>query len=494
MSLNTSLNTSLNLNEEQLDACKNLESFINSDKGNFLLLGCAGSGKTTTLVNTFNNTKLKVAFCAFTNKATQVLKNISSKFNINFDATFLTIHKLLNLEIKYSDTNNKDLNIYFKFDLSKVSSLKEYDIIIFDECSTISKELYTYIVQTYNYIIIHKDIKFIFVGDYWQLPPVGEEESIIFTTASADQWHISKLSKVMRSANDKILNVNHSLISFIDKFKTGSPDIRTFVNKYPRNIVSDSDFYISNITDLYNEYVENWKEQKVESIIILTYSKSNCDKINFAIKDILNNDPDDIMQLIDKYNKPIFIIKKFKVGERCCMDRPIDLFTIIKDGEYHKYDTCTDNKLYNGEIFDVIEVEDAKIKTKLNIINVTDEYFDGQIITLKKVGMPQQYKVFHISSDIIDKARSSIYKNIKRHSYIDMMSEFIRIFPKLDYGYCMTIYKSQGSEWEKVFINLSSIRYSIIKDTYTIKDKIALFKATYTAMSRASHELRLFSY
>ena len=65
------------LNESQLRAYQSVKKFLNSDKmDNFLLLGPAGSGKTTVIINAFDKSEYKIAFCAFTNKATQVLCKI----------------------------------------------------------------------------------------------------------------------------------------------------------------------------------------------------------------------------------------------------------------------------------------------------------------------------------------------------------------------------------------------------------------------------------
>jgi AAA+ ATPase superfamily predicted ATPase len=148
----------LKLNESQTKAYLNTLKFLESKKqNNMLLLGPAGSGKTTVIVNAFNGKSMKVAFCAFTNKATQVLCKIADKFSIDFNPDFMTIHKLLALEIKYLD---KETEIAFTFDKSKIEYLKDYNVIIFDECSTISKELYKYIYEDIN--IHHRDI-FIFI-------------------------------------------------------------------------------------------------------------------------------------------------------------------------------------------------------------------------------------------------------------------------------------------------------------------------------------------
>jgi DNA polymerase III delta prime subunit len=496
----------LRLNESQTTACINLKKFIKSKKNyNFLLLGPGGSGKTTVIVNVFNDSSYKIAFCAFTNKATQVLSNISNKFSINFQADFLTIHKLLALELRYVDN---DLNIAFKFDKTKIDHLAEYDILIFDECSTISADLYSYIVQAVEHIEATKGrkLKCIFLGDYWQLPPVGEEKSVIFQESSNKGWPVSKLTKVMRSGNDKMRTINDLLLSWIDKIKQQSKDAegRSFMSKYPYNLLPRK---LGNYIDQHG-FMEKYAELMSAGIdcVIVTYSRANCTKTNYYIQDLIDQ----------AANRPIVEKRediKFYPGDRCCLDKVVDLYkveTIIKPRDrsgisdmlgmaagnvsYVQYGESTGNTLYNGEIFDIIDAEEVDIKTPLNRFNYNPAVFRGQrLIIARPANRAERYEILHIYPSQIDKARALVRSRERRMVYISIMTDFIKKYPKLDYGYCITIYKSQGSEWHTVFINISSIKWCIVGDRVPNRKKlVALFKSTYTALSRASNDLYCF--
>lgn len=496
------------LNDAQTKGLKNIVHFLRSTiHSKFLLLGPGGSGKTTVITNAFNinNTQhtYKIAFCAFTNKATQVLKNISKKFNITFNADFLTIHKLLMLDIKFFD---KETDISFTFDLNKVEYLKEYDIIIFDECSTISKELYGYILKMQEYLYLKHNhlIKLIFIGDYWQLPPVNELKSLVFQSSIKEKWPVTKLTKVMRSSNQEMFDLNNSLLKWIQVFKENDTEkLKKLIDNYPYSLVpKNSGIYINNQDDFYQEYISKW--QDIKDIVILTYSKSNCDKANAAIQDRIdmsnNRDPPEQRQSITFYK-----------GDRCCLDRPIDVYDIarieiskkIRNDEFTEYVTLG-NKLitclYNGEIFDIVAAENVKIKTEINKIACMQNfrYFKGQLLTVVRINDPdaQRFDILHIPNPDVDKARNIIRVKERRGFYISIMSQFIKRYPKLDYGYCITIYKSQGSEWKHVLVNLNSIKWSIIgKDNNCVPEKKRnLFQVTYTALSRASDKLYLFWY
>jgi hypothetical protein len=497
------------LNEAQTKAVKALKSYLaNTTKYNFLLLGAAGSGKTTVITNAFDSTKLRVAFCAFTNKATQVLKTVSEKFNISFKADFSTIHKLLMLEPKYAAN---EFEVAFKFDKTKVEHLKNYDVIIFDECSTISKELYSYIRQAFEWIdfkLQHK-IKFIFLGDYWQLPPVGEETSVIFDTAIKEKWNVSKLIAVMRSANDKILDINHSLLSWIDIFRNplhlGNKDLLDdFHLDYPYNLISRDDhrdIYINDLDDMLDLYMEEWRTKEQNDIVILTYSKANCEKINFSVQDKID--------LLAKRELPeTRRLVSFHEGDRCCLDKPIEICTIVRNldketsVEYITLDAHTNEFLYNGEIFDIIYAENIKIKTPLNKFAYNPRYFDGQLLKVRRINdqFANVYEIVHIDEKLITTAKNKVRAKTSRDFYLNIMTGFIKVFPKLDYGYCITVYKSQGSEWHTVLINLNSVKWSIVGDhrdksnRIDLRKKKGLFKTTYTAISRASHNVKLFWY
>jgi DNA polymerase III delta prime subunit len=526
----------ISLNEAQNKALTNIKKYLaNPNKHNFLLLGPAGSGKTTVIVNAFNDSNLKICFCAFTNKATQVLKNIAKKFSINFQADFMTIHKLLGLEIKYLDSEHE---IAFTFDKNKVIGLAQYDVIIFDECSTISADLYKYICEAWDFIDFkcNRKLKLLFLGDFWQLPPVGEKKSVIFATAIENKWQVSKLDKVMRSANDDLRSINENMLEWIPLFKAG--DVDDFVKSYPYNLVPKTRGRYLGLDALLDKYLDTWQSNTSDTVI-LTYSRSNCEKTNFAIQDRLD-------LAADREIPAIRELTKFYAGDRCCIDKPIEVhivkekteklsaskldfsdfdmdqmlestlpkqatkvtvivneppetkdeptntLTDMNDLKTVYLDEATGESLYNGEIFDVISAVDVNIVTPLNRFQYMPKVFAGQLLTIRRIAdTDKSYEILHIPEKTLKSACIKIRAKERRMFYLNIMSDFVKKYPKLDYGYCITVYKSQGSEWDTVFVNLNSIKWSVVGQT-TIADiekKSGLFKTTYTALSRASNKL-----
>lgn len=482
----------LTLNPTQYKAYKTLSKFLLSeDESEFLLLGPAGSGKTTVIVNAFNTSSMTVAFCAFTNKATQVLKNISDKFDIHFIADFMTIHNLLRLEIRYSEIER---DVSFSFDPSKIEHLKNYNVLIFDECSTISAELYKYIRLAQAYILKNFNIKLklIFLGDYWQVPPVNEDKSIIFTECKLYKWPISKLGKVMRCTTEQMAEINDTMLNWISLFKdkhNASMHLNDFVKHYPFSALEkDSETYLS-MHNIYEKFLDTWQNVTPDTII-LTYSRANCDKINHTVQDY-----------IDSKNHRTIVESRtditFYPGDRCCLDRPVTLFKILKldssdsDLQIVKCGESLNSAIYNGEIFDVIECTDVLVQTCLNRFKYLDKTLPMQLLTISRTtDRFETFQILHCKKSVIDAACTLIKKNERRMVYINLLQTYVQHFPTLNYGYCTTIYKAQGSEWNTVFIFMNSIKFSIIgkqaNNSTTDKQKYQLFKATYTALTRAS--------
>jgi len=133
-----------------------------SQKQQYLTVGgYAGTGKTTLIavlrrLLDKKNPKLKVAFAAFTGKATQVLQNYLSEFNMLYQQDSVsTIHSLI-----YSVVENEQQQIvaWRKKDRLKV------DLIIIDEASMIDQEIWL--------DLLSYGIPVLAVGDHGQLPPI----------------------------------------------------------------------------------------------------------------------------------------------------------------------------------------------------------------------------------------------------------------------------------------------------------------------------------
>jgi exodeoxyribonuclease-5 len=102
----------IRLNRQQRKALRALEAFTQSRDRLYLLTGYAGTGKTTLLQALIKRMRVegdkrKIVFTAFSNKATKVLENMASQWELNIDC--MTCCKLLGLRPDIDVTTGKQV-------------------------------------------------------------------------------------------------------------------------------------------------------------------------------------------------------------------------------------------------------------------------------------------------------------------------------------------------------------------------------------------------
>ncbi len=157
----------IELSKDQQKSLNVLYDFVlanNFPKKHLTLGGYAGTGKTTLIASLRKNLekanpKIKVAFCAFTGKAVQVLKNKLTLGNAIYKRDSIsTIHSLIYRTIE--DDRGAVLG-WIKKEIEEL----DFDLIIVDEASMIDSKIW----QDLNYY----EIPIIAVGDHGQLPPIS---------------------------------------------------------------------------------------------------------------------------------------------------------------------------------------------------------------------------------------------------------------------------------------------------------------------------------
>lgn len=449
-------------NTRQKIAEKKIKKFISSEENFMLLLGPGGSGKTTVVGNTLENTGLDVIYSSFTNKAVRVLKKNSR--------VCVTLNKLLNLTINYSSDK-----LDFKFNVKNTSHLLKTDIIIIDECSVISSIMLDYILETVKFLkSAGSNVKVIFLGDEWQMPPNGLSESPCFNIAKFFKWRSSRLTKIVRSDNDEIRKVNERFLKI--QVLMGKPNFEhnKFLSLFP-SIVLEKKWMISDINKTYFEM-----KKKTNDVIIITYSKHNCLKNNTSIQKMIDK----------KYNRATDM-SRYQVGDRCCVERSVNIAKYIKSPSSNSGNplyimkSVTPELIYSGELLDVISDKNITIKTILNTLDYTCNYFDAQLLTVK-IG-EKKCNVVHINMSQLTSTMRKIKNIEKKNRYRDIIQAYYSIFPKINRGYVTTVCGSQGSEFHSVIVNLSSIYWSL-------KTPMKIYKAVYTACSRAKSDLAAIYY
>lgn len=166
--MTTDICNDIQLTKDQSDAIEAIVAFWESDNQLLTLGGFAGTGKTTLIANAVSSlresTKKRckhIAFCSFTGRAASVLRGKLSTVSFTPDDYCGTIHRLIYTPILQN---------------GKISGWKKknalfYDLIVVDEASMVSKEIFKDLTS-YN-------IPIIAVGDHGQLPPVGDTFNLL---------------------------------------------------------------------------------------------------------------------------------------------------------------------------------------------------------------------------------------------------------------------------------------------------------------------------
>ena len=161
----------------QIDVLKSFRSWLKEDSNiyPFVLSGYAGSGKTflsTKFLELAEGKGMCWTSVAPTHKAVGVLH--LALINEGLKPTWhpSTIHRLLRLKLK----RKGDLEICEETEQTK-SSLEHLGLVLIDEASMIDRGLLEIILQCAK----THGTRLVFVGDPAQLPPIGEEESSVFS-------------------------------------------------------------------------------------------------------------------------------------------------------------------------------------------------------------------------------------------------------------------------------------------------------------------------
>jgi len=174
------------LNPEQQSALDDILTFLaDPDSHFFLLSGYAGTGKTFCIQHLIPLVRGRMIFTAPTNKATKVIRDTLT--NSEYKPECRTIYSLLGLRLE-ANGEVKELAVP-----EDPLDLTAYRAVIVDEASMVNANLFKFIKETAE----AQHIKFIFMGDSAQLPPVGEVSSRIWK----EHHQTSTLKTIMRYDN-----------------------------------------------------------------------------------------------------------------------------------------------------------------------------------------------------------------------------------------------------------------------------------------------------
>lgn len=444
----------MKLGSQQQEALDSILKFVKSKKLCYTLSGYAGTGKTfltKLIIDELDKLNKPVTICAPTHTAKIVIERFTGLEGF-------TMHKLLSLapNIQIMDLDFNDL----KFLIPKKSTLFPHDsIIICDEASMVNDALFDLMLDR----CVKNNCKIIWVGDIGQIKPVNSiETSKVFTVV--DNYY---LTEVFRQEDGSALAdvLLKSRTEFIDWFETKeSPNGSILVTNQPK------DFFL-NAIEHFKIAIE---KQDILETKIFSYTNERVEIFNNKIHNHLFGDVEYAKnEFLTCYDSLEFNYNSFWNGMGYIVieePTPINLY-IPNVGEFPGY---------NLKVYDSSE----KMDIDFNILSKSLTYNQIQRIT----GMIEQIRIDAIEAKKFKSRQSSeLWK-----MYYQMINSFTTPFDMyydnrlirkktFDYGYAITLHKSQGSTINNVSIDMKSISQC--------RDEMEKRQLQYVALSRTKNNV-----
>ena len=309
-------------------------AIINSLNNNFTITtGGPGTGKTTIikgiirmLVDTCHISPQNIALLAPTGRASRKLIEVC-----NIPA--YTIHKYLGWD--------KDNNT---FSHNEINVCKE-EYIIVDEASMIDTMLMFSLLKG-----TRLDSKFIFIGDYYQLPSVSQGQ-VLKDMIDSEVLDVIKLNNLYRQKDGNyIIDLAHEIKNkeLSDNFLTKKEDYNF--------IEVDNDYVLTSIKDIILKALEKgYREKDIQVLAPMYKSQNGIDNLNKMLQEIFNPKSNDKNELTVGN-------KTYREGDK--------VLELVND---------SDNSISNGDLGYIINITNKeKNDNKKNEIIVD---FDGNIVS-----------------------------------------------------------------------------------------------------------------
>ena len=437
-----------------------LSSFIFNDNKDalFLLKGYAGTGKTTVIgsfVNTLWKANKKSVLLAPTGRAAKVISVYSKKPAFTIHKKIYFPKKNTNGSVDFVLQANKHRNTIFIVDEASMIPDGKQNQQLFD-----SKSLLDDLI---NYVSSGHNCKLIFVGDTAQLPPVKLKVSPALDEETLNYQFNKKvisieLDEVMRQHLNSGILVNATYLRLaieneIEDFK--------FSIKYP-DIKRLEDGY-----DIEDALVSAYDSDGIEDTAIIVRSNKRANQYNQQIRFRIRGQENEI-----------------STG---------DYVMVVKNNYYWLSDSSSAGFIANGDICEVLRIISIKelygfhfAEVSLRMIDYPDmQPFDTVLLldTLTSESPSLTYEESNklyvaIKEDYAhEKSKYKQYLAIKKNKYFNAL--------QVKFSYAITCHKSQGGQWNTVFIEQPYLPEGV---------SIAYYRWLYTAITRAKEMLYLIGF
>ena len=450
------LNFPFKATKEQTQVIVDLAEYVTTlgSKSIFLLKGYAGTGKTTitsALVKSLPVLGKRSILMAPTGRAAKVLAKYSKKISS-------TIHK----KIYWIKTNKKG-NTY----ITLKENTHTNTVFIVDESSMIPETSdkgfgnRSLLDDLINYVNEGRDCKLILIGDTAQLPPVHLDISPAldkeFLENNYNKSIIKKeLTQVVRHKKySGILNNATILRNKITKEDFSFPKLK--VNQDVIRLISGEEL---------QEALENaYNNDGIKSTTILCRSNKRANLYNQQIRTKIRWQENEISN-----------------G---------DILMVVRNNYYWLNDSSNEKFIANGDIIEVVRINETieryGFRFSKAIVKMADYNNNKEIdvillldtLTSESPSITyEQYQHLYKEVGLDYKGQKEINKKIKKNKFFNAL--------QIKFAYAITCHKSQGGQWENVFIDLGYFTDNMLDRSY--------LRWMYTAITRATKKLYLINF
>jgi ATP-dependent exoDNAse (exonuclease V) alpha subunit len=421
----------------------------------FVLKGYAGTGKTTvisTIVNNLGDINKKFVLLAPTGRAAKVISNYSNT------AAF-TIHKKI-----YFPKKSAGGGVAFTKQVNKHKNT----IFIVDEASMISDSTLdsgSLLDDLINYVYSGTNCKMILLGDTAQLPPVNLDISPALDIQTLgvhydkEIEHI-ELDEVMRQEENSGILYNATELRELLK--------ESFITEFRFNVKRFKD--IVRLTDGYD----------IQDAINTAYSNYSIEDTAFIVRS---------NKRANQYNEQIRTRILFKESELSVGD----FLMVVKNNYFWLKETDEAGFIANGDIIEVLELFGIKelygftfAKVKIRMVDYPNQKPFETVLLLDTIKSESPSLTYEESNRLYEEVMKDYedettkykkFQKVKENEYFNGL--------QVKFSYAITCHKSQGGQWNTVFIEHPYLPNGIDRD---------YIRWLYTAMTRAKNKLYLIGF
>jgi len=426
----------------------------------FVLKGYAGTGKTTvisSLVKALQQTTKRSVLLAPTGRAAKVLSSYSGRHASTIHRKIYLITTAPGGMVRLALTKNMHRNTFFLVDEASMIPDQNAEFNSFFSGHNLLDDLIQYVYSGVNN-------RLILIGDTAQLPPVGLELSpALDLQYLKSSYHYSiyydELNDVVRQSLDSGVLANATEIR-------NSLDNTTIEELIKLDGFDD----IQSINgEMLEEYLNDaFPSNSFNNSVIVTRTNKRANVFNQEVR-----------------NRILFRENEIATG---------DLLMVVRNNYFWLEDTSAPGFLANGDIIEIQKIIGYEEMYDLRFADVVVrmlDYPDEHDINIKIMLDTLQAEGPSLPQDQMNQLFESVMQDYddlpsrrKRVESVKNNPHFNAV--QVKFAYALTCHKTQGGQWENVFIDLGYLNEEHINRSF--------FRWLYTAFTRATKKLYLVNF